>query len=105
MIHIRSKGELEALLASQKLVLVDFYADWCGPCKMMDKVLTDLDYEYSGDITILKVNIEDLRDLAEEHEVQSVPTFKIYHRGTLMDSVTGFKPKGTLSMTFTKFIN
>ncbi|CAH0549118.1 unnamed protein product [Brassicogethes aeneus] len=74
--HITSKDDLEAKLndAGSKLVIIDFFATWCGPCKMISPKLEELAKEYS-DIVILKVDVDECEDVAMEYKISSMPTF------------------------------
>lgn len=71
------------------LWLVDFYADWCGPCKMLMPILEEID----GDIDILKVNVDHHPELAKEFKVMSIPTLIYFKEGHLVKRITGFQSK------------
>ena len=77
------------------LVLVDFYADWCGPCKMLTPVLEDLATEVT-DVKIVKVNVDDARELAKEYGVSSIPHLTLLKDGVEVARDLGFKPKEIL---------
>lgn len=77
-------------LISTGLVLVDFYAEWCGPCKMLSPVLESLRDE---DFDIIKVDIDKFEQLTDEYGVMSVPTMIIFKDGEKVQSLVGFKPK------------
>lgn len=83
-------------LESDIPVLVDFYADWCGPCKMMAPVVAELAQEYQGKIKIGKLNIDQEADTAEKYRVMSIPTMIIFKNGTAVDTVVGAVPKKVL---------
>lgn len=74
------------------LVLVDFYADWCGPCKMLTPVLEEINNE-DENVKIVKVNIDNARFLANYYKIQSIPTLVLLKDGKLIHQVTGFRPK------------
>ncbi len=80
------------ILEEKKTVLVDFYADWCGPCKMMSKVFEEISGEVDG-ISFGKVNIDSEEELALEYEIFSVPTFALFKDGKLMSSCVGVSGK------------
>lgn len=82
-------------LISNDLVLVDFFATWCGPCKMLGPVLEDLDSDRAN-VKIVKVDIDESRDLAREYGVMSVPTLLLFKNGTLVSQKVGFMPKEML---------
>lgn len=74
------------------LVLVDFYADWCGPCKMLSPVLEQINKE-NRDIKVVKVNIDDSRSIASYYQVQSIPTLVLFKDGEFIHRMVGFNPK------------
>lgn len=80
---------------STGLVLVDFYADWCGPCKMLAPVLEELAAEVK-DAKIVKVNVDDARALALEYKVSSIPNLTLLKDGKVVHQDVGFKPKEIL---------
>ena len=84
------------VLQSELPVLVDFYADWCGPCKMMTPVVDALEKEYEGKIKVGKVDVDAESDLAGEYGVMSIPMFGIFKGGKLVDSAIGAVQKGVL---------
>ncbi len=77
-------------------VLVDFWAEWCGPCKMVLPVLDDIAREMAGQVKICKVNVDDSQDLAAEYNVMSIPTLMIFKGGKIVDQMVGALPKGKI---------
>lgn len=86
----------QEVLQSDKPVLVDFYADWCGPCKMMAPVVDQLAEELGDTIKIGKINIDDDEETALKYRVMSVPTFALFKDGNLVKTLTGAMPKQAL---------
>jgi thioredoxin 1 len=77
-------------------VVVDFYADWCGPCKMMAPVFAETAAEYEGKVVFAKLNIDDNRQIAADNQVMSIPTLFFFKDGEVKDRVTGSLDKNTL---------
>jgi thioredoxin 1 len=80
-------------LTKNKLVLVDFWASWCAPCRMMAPVLNDVAAELSGNSQVGKVNIEDFQSLAQKYQVRSIPTLILFKNGVEVNRFVGIKPK------------
>ena len=85
----------EALEADMP-VLVDFYADWCGPCKMMAPIIDELAKEYDGGVKIGKLNVDNNPDTARHYRVMSIPTMIIFKNGAAVDTVVGAVSKNAL---------
>jgi thioredoxin 1 len=83
-------------LESDIPVLVDFYADWCGPCKMMAPIISEMADEYQGVFKIGKVNVDNEPKTAEQYHIMSIPTMIIFKNGTAVDTIVGAVPKKAL---------
>jgi thioredoxin 1 len=83
----------EEVMDYKGLVLVDFWAEWCGPCKMVSPILDQMAEEYEGQLKIVKVNVDDDTPLAEFYEITSIPTMKVFVDGEPVHQWAGAKPK------------
>ena len=94
MIYLKEEKEFE-VLTKDGLVLVDFYADWCGPCQMLSPVLEKMSQEYK-DIEFVKVNTDDFLDLAKEYKIMSIPALKVFEKGHVTKESVGLLSKAEL---------
>jgi thioredoxin 1 len=83
-------------------VLVDFWAEWCGPCKMISPILDELADEYSGKVSIGKVNIDEHQSLATEYGVRAIPTLLLFQNGQVAEQIVGLRSKRDLKASFDK---
>ena len=96
IITLTQENFAKEVLQSPTPVLVDFWAEWCGPCKMIAPVLDELADEYDGRIKIGKVNIDEQQGLASEYGVRAIPTLLLFHEGQVADQMVGLRSKRDL---------
>ena len=84
------------VLKSEKPVLVDFWASWCGPCKMLSPVISELAEEYEGRVKVGKVNVDEEPELASAFRVASIPTVVLFKDGEVKETSVGYRPKQQL---------
>lgn len=92
MKNIKSVDEFKKILSENKKVVVDFYADWCGPCKMMSPMFEAAATEVK-DVVFVKLNVDELQSIAQEFEISSIPTMILFKDGKLFEQNVGFMPK------------
>ena len=93
IVHLTDASFDETLAAHSEAVVVDFWAEWCGPCKAIAPVLEELATEYTGRITIAKVNVDEYPGLAARFQVRSIPMLLFFKAGQVVDQVVGAVPK------------
>jgi thioredoxin 1 len=95
-VHLTEKTFDEALTANQGLMMVDFWAEWCGPCRAIAPVLEDLARSSGGKVTLAKVNVDENQGLAARYGIRSIPTILFVKDGKVADQVIGAVPKAQL---------
>ena len=103
-IEINEANFASEVLQSNQPVLVDFWAEWCGPCKMIAPVLDELATDFQGKAKIGKVNIDDHQGLAAQFNVRSIPTLLIIKNGQVTEQMVGAKSKSVLKASLDKAI-
>lgn len=94
--NLNSSNFNEEITNTDKLVLVDFYANWCGPCKMLSPIVSKIAEENSDKIKVCKVNIDENQDLARRYNIMSIPTLIFFKKGEAIKSSVGFCTKSEL---------
>ena len=96
IVHVNDIKEFDELIA-KKRVLVDFFATWCGPCKMLSPILEEIDQRgEAGDLLIVKVDVDEATEIAARFHIQSIPTLMLFNEGKAVNTALGYMPKPQL---------
>jgi thioredoxin 1 len=104
VIHLNSDNFQKEVTGSSLPVLVDFWAPWCAPCKMMGPILESLAREYAGRLKVGKVNVDEEGDLAGQFNVSGIPMFIVFQNGQAVETFTGALPARALAMKVTPYL-
>jgi thioredoxin 1 len=100
IVTLTKENFYKEVLQSTQPILVDFWAEWCGPCKMLSPILDELAQEFDGRIRIGKVNIDDHQELAAQYGIHSIPTLLLFKQGQVADQIVGARSKKDLKASF-----
>ncbi|MGH3930726.1 MAG: thioredoxin [Pseudonocardiaceae bacterium] len=101
---VTDKSFAEEVLGNDKPVLVDFWAIWCGPCKMVAPVLEEIATEYAEKITVAKLNVDENPETSQTYNIMSLPTMLLFAKGEVVKQIVGAKPKEALLQDLAEFI-
>jgi thioredoxin 1 len=99
--YVKSASEFDELLAKEKFVLVDFWATWCAPCRMIAPVIEQIADNYDGKVTVAKVDVDENQELSIRYGIQSIPTVVLFKDGKVESKEIGVKPLSS----FTKMLD
>ncbi|MEX0967736.1 MAG: thioredoxin [Bacteroidia bacterium] len=97
------KTTFQSLIEGPKPVLIDFHAEWCGPCKSMSPVIKDIAGKYSGKARVIKIDIDKNPEIANQYQVRGVPTFMIFKEGKMVWRESGAIPAGMITKALDQF--
>ncbi len=95
-VNLTNQNFEEEVLKNNRLVLVDFFATWCGPCKMIAPILSEIAEEYKGKVKVGKVNVDEQNELAMEYRIESIPTLKLFKDGKVIKTLIGLRSKSEI---------
>ncbi|MDR0614050.1 MAG: thioredoxin [Dysgonamonadaceae bacterium] len=99
-----TSANFKTLAEGDKPLVVDFWAEWCGPCRMVGPIIEELAQEYEGRVVVGKVNVDENDDLAGEFEIRSIPTILFFKNGEIVDRYVGAAPKSLLEEKLKKIL-
>ena len=102
VIHIGSEEAFDQLIAGDTPVLVDFWATWCGPCRMIAPIVEEIANVYAGKAIVAKVDVDEQGELAQRYRVMNIPTLMLFKQGQLVDKAIGARPKVALEQMLNK---
>jgi thioredoxin 1 len=96
MAKIATNTSFDDLLQDNRLVIVDFWATWCGPCRMLSPLLDDVEEQMADKIVVVKVNVDDADEIAARFRIMNIPTLLFFKDGNIVDKTVGAMPKSAL---------
>ncbi len=105
MIQQLTESNFQDTIKNNEVVLVDFYADWCGPCQALHPILEALDSEFEGKAVISKINVDKNPELSQQFEVRSIPALLYFKNGEMVSKQNGLQPKNILTQNLNNLLN
>ena len=96
MAKVATNANFTDMLQDDKLVIVDFWAVWCGPCRMLSPIVDEIAEEMADKVTVVKCNVDDCEDIAMQYRIMSIPTLIFFKNGEIVDKTVGAMPKSAL---------
>jgi len=95
-VHVTEQSFETEVLKAETPVLVDFWAEWCGPCRMIAPIVEEFARDYDGKLKVAKVDVDDNTTIAMKYNIMSIPTLGVFKSGELVERIIGYMPKGEL---------
>jgi len=105
VVHVTDSGFQKDVLQSSELALVDFWAEWCGPCKMLGPTIDALAEQYAGKVKVMKMNVDENPDTPQQYHIRGIPTVLFFKGGQLVDQLVGNQPKDAIVTTIQKHLS
>jgi thioredoxin 1 len=103
-VAVTDKDFADEVLQSDTPVLVDFWAEWCGPCRVLGPVIESLSQEYDGKVKIAKVDVDSSQQVAMQYGIRSIPTVMLFDKGQIVDTIVGVRPKSDYESSLKKVL-
>ena len=104
VIHIGSEEAFDKLIAGETPVLVDFWATWCGPCRMIAPIVEEIANQYADKVVVAKVDVDEMGELAQRYRIMNIPTLLLFQKGEVVDKAIGARPKVALEQMLNKVL-
>jgi thioredoxin 1 len=97
-------SNFQETLKANRLIVIDFWAPWCGPCRMVGPVIEQLAVEYAGKVAFGKMNVDENQNVPSNFDVMSIPTIIVFHNGQAVERIVGAYPKASIEAVFKRYI-
>ncbi|OGW36840.1 MAG: thioredoxin [Nitrospirae bacterium RBG_13_39_12] len=105
ILEVTSSNWDNEVIKARGLVMIDFWAAWCGPCRIISPTVEELAREYTGKVKVLKLNTDENSDIASKYKIMGIPTIMFFKDGTKIDQIVGVVPKQHLKAKIDSFLN